>query len=140
LRTRAEPPDRTSPDKDGSDVSARDDELPEDSRDRSADETSDDPHAALNTPVSEIESEAEWQTLGRRERVADVTGMGRAQTSTSRGLDGDPVLRESDDERESRNPNQSTPRGVRDGEEDAMRRAEEHTGVPLTDDEPGSAP
>lgn len=118
-------------------MSSRDDEQPRSDDDPAeAPETSDDPHAALNTPVSEIESEAEWQTLGRRESVADVTGMGRAQTSTTRGLDGDPVLRESDDERESRNPNQSTPRGVLDGEEDAMRRVEEHTGVPLTDDEP----
>ena len=113
-------------------MSAHDDE-------RHAPEASDDPHASLNTPVSEIESEAEWQTIGRRESVADVTGMGRAQTSTTRGLDGDPELSESDDERESRNPNQSTPRGVLDGEEDAMRRVEEHTGVPLTDDETSSA-
>jgi hypothetical protein len=119
-------------------VSARDDERHQHDHDPPAGERRDDPHAALNTPVSEIESEAEWQTLGRRESVADVTGMGRAQTSTTRGLDGDPVLRESDDERESRNPNQSTPRGVLDGEEDAMRRVEEHTGVPLTDDEPSS--
>jgi hypothetical protein len=98
-----------------------------------------DPHDALNTPVSEIESEAEWQRLGRRESVADITGMGRAQTSTTRGQDGDPVLREQDEERETRNPGQSTPRGVVDAEGEAMRRVEEHTGVPLTDDEQRSS-
>jgi hypothetical protein len=94
-----------------------------------------DPHDALNTPVSEIEREAEWERVGRRVSDADVTGMGRPQTSTTRGQDGDPVLREEDDEREARNPGQSTPRGVADAEEDAMRRVEEHTGVPLTDDD-----
>jgi hypothetical protein len=97
-----------------------------------------DPHDALNTPVSEIERDAEWQRLGRRDSVADVTGMGRAQTSTTRGLDGDPELRESDDDREARNPAQSTPRGVVDAEAEAMRRVEEETGVPLTD-EPSSS-
>ena len=97
-----------------------------------------DPHDALNTPVSEIESDAEWQRLGRRESVSDVTGMGRAQTSDTRGSDGDPVLRESDDEREERNPAQSTPFGELDAEADALHRVEEHTGVPLTEDERNS--
>jgi hypothetical protein len=98
-----------------------------------------DPHAALNTPVSEIESDAEWQRLGRRESTSDVTGMGRAQTSDTRGTDGDPVLRESDDDREARNPGQSTPFGETDAEEDALLRVEDHTGVPLTDEERNSA-
>jgi hypothetical protein len=95
-----------------------------------------DPHDALNTPVSEIESELEYQRLGRRDSVADVRGMGRPQTSDTRGVEGgDPELRESDDQREARNPGQSTPRGIVDAEEEAMRRVEEETGVPLTDDE-----
>jgi hypothetical protein len=99
-----------------------------------------DPHDALNTPVSEIESDAEWQRIGRRDSVADVRGMGRAQTSTTRGVEGgDPELRESDDEREARNPAQSTPRGIVDAEQEAMRRVEDETGVPLTDDEPTSS-
>jgi hypothetical protein len=92
-----------------------------------------DPHSALNTPVSEIEKDAEWERIGRRESVADVTGMGRPQTSTTRGSDGDPVLSEADDH-EERNPAQSTPRGVVDAEADAIHRVEEHTGVPLSDD------
>jgi hypothetical protein len=121
------------------DMSDRDDE-PRYNHDPAAGETHPpdpdrDPHDALNTPVSEIESEAEWQRLGRRVSDVDVTGMGRPQTSTSRGQDGDPVLSEQDDEREARNPGQSTPRGIVDAEEDAMHRVEEHTGVPLTDDE-----
>jgi hypothetical protein len=116
-------------------VNDRDDDTP-----RSNDDADpiDDPHHALNTPVSEIESDAEWQRLGRRESVSDVTGMGRAQTSDTRGSDGDPVLRESDDEREERNPGQSTPFGEADAEADALHRVEEHTGVPLTEDERNS--
>jgi hypothetical protein len=97
-----------------------------------------DPHDALNTPVSEVEGDAEWQRIGRRDSVSDVTGMGRAQTSDTRGSDGDPVLRESDDEREERNPGQSTPFGEVDAEADALHRVEEHTGVPLTEDERNS--
>jgi hypothetical protein len=84
--------------------------------------------------VSEIEADAELERLGHHEPVADVTGMGRPQTSDTRNTDGDPVLSESDD-RETRNAAQSTPRGVADAEEEAMRRAQEHTGVPLVDDE-----
>jgi hypothetical protein len=94
-----------------------------------------DPHAPLNTPVSEIEREAEWQNVGRAS-TADVTGMGRPQTSDTRGTDGDPVLPEAQDH-EERNPAQSTPYGVTDAERDALERVEEHTGVPLTDDDPG---
>lgn len=92
-----------------------------------------DPHSALNTPVSEIEKDAEWESPIRRESTSDVTGMGRPQTSDTRGTDGDPVLPEYEDH-EERNPAQSTPRGVTDAEGDALRRVEESTGVPLTDD------
>jgi hypothetical protein len=90
-----------------------------------------DPHSALNQPVSEIEADAEWQRLGRRDSVSDVTGMGRPETSDTRGTGGDPVMRGSCD-REAHDPAQMTPRGVADAEEEAMRRAEERTGVPLT--------
>ena len=61
--------------------------------------------------------------------------MGRPETSDTRGSDGDPVLRDNGD-REVHNPAQMTPRGVVDAEEEAMRRAEERTGVPLTPAEP----
>jgi hypothetical protein len=91
------------------------------------------PHSALNEPVSEIEAEDEWQRVGRRESVADVTGMGRPETGDTRGTEGDPVMRGSED-REVHNPAQMTPRGVLDAEEEAMARAEERTGVPLTGD------
>ena len=125
-------------------MNARDDDTPRYNHDPDAGETHPpdadaDPHAALNTPVSEIEGDAEWQRVGRRESVSDVTGMGRPQTSDTRGSDGDPVLRASDDEREARNPAQSTPFGEVDAEEDALHRVEEHTGVPLSDDERNSA-
>jgi hypothetical protein len=70
-----------------------------------------------------------------RDSVADPTGMGRPQTSDTRGSDGDPVMRDNG-EREAHNPAQMTPRGVTDAEQEAMRRAEERTGVPLTADEP----
>jgi hypothetical protein len=92
-----------------------------------------DPHSALNEPVAEIEADAEWQRIGRRDSVADPTGMGRPETSDTRGTQGDPVMRGSGD-REAHNPAQMTPRGVVDAEEEAMRRAQERTGVPLTDD------
>ena len=97
-------------------MSPRDDDTPRYHHDPDAGETHPpdpdaDPHAALNTPVSEIEDGADWERIGRRESVADVTGMGRPQTSDTRGSDGDPVLRPSDDEREARNPGQSTPFG-----------------------------
>jgi hypothetical protein len=95
----------------------------------------DEPHSALNQPVAEIEAEDEWQRVGRRDSVADPTGMGRPQTSDTRGSDGDPVMRDNG-EREAHNPAQMTPRGVTDAEQEAMRRAEERTGVPLTADEP----
>jgi hypothetical protein len=125
-------------------VNARDDDKARYNHDPAAGETHPpdpdaDPHAALNTPVSEIEGDAGWQRVGRRESVSDVTGMGRPQTSDTRGSEGDPVLRASDDEREARNPAQSTPFGERDPEEDALHRVEEHTGVPLSDDERNSA-
>jgi hypothetical protein len=125
-------------------VNARDDDAPRYNHDPAAGEThapdpDRDPHDALNTPVSEIEADAEWQRLGRRDSVADVTGMGRPQTSDTRGSDGDPVLRESDDDREERNPGQTTPFGETDAEQDALRRVEEDTGVPLTEDERNSA-
>lgn len=106
-------------------MTARDDEA----------RSGDDPHHALNTPVSEIEREAERERGIHRDSVSDVTGMGHAQNSDTRDTDGDPVLRESDDARESRNPAQSTPRGELDAEEDVLRRVEEHTGVPLIDEE-----
>jgi hypothetical protein len=101
-----------------------------------AEERPADPHASLNTPVSEIEADAELERLGRHEPVVDVTGMGRPQSSDTRDTDGDPVLSEADDERGARNPAQSTPRGVVDAEEEAMRRVQEDTGVPLVDDAP----
>jgi hypothetical protein len=110
-------------------VNARDDDTPRDV----------DPHHALNTPVSEEEHAAESERIGRRVSVSDVTGMGRAQTSDTRGQDGDPVLRESDDAREERNPAQSTPFGEVDAEQDALLRVEEETGVPLIDEEENSA-
>jgi hypothetical protein len=90
------------------------------------------PHSALNEPVADIEAEAETQSIGRRDSVADPTGMGRPETSDTRGTEGDPVMRGSGD-RETHNPAQMTPRGVIDAEEEAMRRAEERTGVSLTD-------
>jgi hypothetical protein len=93
----------------------------------------DEPHSRLNQSVADVEAEAEFQRLGRRDSVADTTGMGRPQTSDTRGTHGDPVLRE-DGDRETHNPAQMTPRGVLDAEEEAMRRAEERTGVPLTGD------
>lgn len=96
------------------------------------------PHSALNTPVSEIEDDDEVQRAGHRDSVADVTGMGRPETSDTRGSDGDPVMRGGDD-REARNPAQTTPRGVLDAEKEAMQRAQERTGVPLTDDDQSSA-
>jgi hypothetical protein len=96
-------------------------------------ESSRDPHADLNTPVSEIEAEAA-ENVGRRGSLVDVAGMGRAQTADGRRGDGDPELRETDEEREARNPAQSTPRGIVDAETEAMHRVEESTGVPLTDD------
>jgi hypothetical protein len=97
----------------------------------------DDPHSALNQPVAEIEAEAEWQRIGRLQSVSDPTGMGRPETADTRGTDGDPVMRGNGD-REAHNPAQMTPRGVLDAEEEAVRRAEERTGVPLTeDDRPG---
>jgi hypothetical protein len=92
-----------------------------------------DPHDALNTPVSEIEKDAERERIGQRGPEVDVAGMGRAQGADTRGTDGDPVLSRTDDEREERNPAQSTPRGVVDAERDAVRRVEEDTGVPLED-------
>jgi hypothetical protein len=91
------------------------------------------PHSALNTPISEIEGADEAERNARRDSVADVTGMGRPETSDTRGSDGDPVLRGGDDEREVRNAAQTTPRGVVDAEEEAIRRAEERTGVAPTD-------
>jgi len=96
----------------------------------------DDPHSVLNRPVAEIEADAELQRLGRRDSVADTTGMGRPESSDTRGTPGDPVPRTTGD-REAQNPAQMTPRGVLDAEEEAMRRAEERTGVPLTEDEGG---
>jgi hypothetical protein len=93
----------------------------------------DEPHSALNRPVSEVEAEAEVERIGRRISVADTTGMGRPETSDTRGTEGDPVLREQDVEREAHNPAQMTPRGVLDAEEEAVRRAQERTGVPLAD-------
>jgi hypothetical protein len=92
-----------------------------------------DPHSALNTPVSEIEAQDEVERLGRRDSVRDVTGMGRPETSDTRGTEGDPVMRRNDD-RETHNPAQTTPRGVLDAEREAMLRAEQRTGVPLTDE------
>jgi hypothetical protein len=125
-------------------VSSSDDDTPRYHHDPDAGETHPpdpdaDPHAPLNTPVSEIEDDADWERVGRRESVADVTGMGRPQTSDTRGSEGDPVLRPSDDEREARNPGQSTPFGELDPEQDALHRVEEHTGVRLSDDERNSA-
>lgn len=94
-----------------------------------------DPHSALNTPVSEIEEEAR-ENVGHRVSAVDVTGMGRAQGADTRGQDDEPELSEQDDEREARNPAQSTPRGVVDAEAAELRKVEEDTGVPLIDDEP----
>jgi hypothetical protein len=94
-----------------------------------------DPHERLNTPVSEVEEQAEWDRIGQRGPEVDVAGMGRPQTSDTRGTDGDPELSRDQDERETRNPGQSTPFGETDAEGEAMRRVEEETGVPLTDDD-----
>ena len=49
-----------------------------------AEERPADPHASLNTPVSEIEADAELERLGHHEPVVDVTGMGRPQSSDTR--------------------------------------------------------
>jgi hypothetical protein len=98
----------------------------------------DEPHSALNQPVDEIEADDEWQRAGRRDSAADPTGMGRPQTSDTRGSEGDPVMRDNG-ERELHNPAQMTPRGVVDAEEEAIRRAEERTGVPLMPDEGADA-
>jgi hypothetical protein len=91
------------------------------------------PHSALNRPVADVDEEAEFERIGRRDSVADVTGMGRPQSSGMRGAHGDPEMRASGD-REAHNCAQMTPRGVLDAEEEAMRRAQERSGVPLTDD------
>jgi hypothetical protein len=93
----------------------------------------DDPHSALNQPVADVDREAELERIGRRDSVADVMGMGRLQSSDTRGTHGDPEMRESGD-REAHNSAQMTPRGVLDAEKEAMRRPQERTGVPLTDD------
>jgi hypothetical protein len=94
-----------------------------------------DPHSSLNEPVADIEADAESHRGTRRDSVADTTGMGRPQSADTRGTEGDPVMRESGD-REVHNPAQMTPRGITDAEEEAMRRAQDRTGVPLTDEDP----
>jgi hypothetical protein len=89
-----------------------------------------DPHGRLNTPVSEIEQQAEQEGAAQGGPVNDVRGMGSAQDGQ-----GNPELPEgSRGDREERNPGQTTPRGVEDAEAEAMRRAQEATGVPLVDD------
>jgi hypothetical protein len=91
-----------------------------------------DPHDRLNTPVEDIEEAAERDAGIRGGPVTDVTGMGGRE----RGGEGDdPVLPDgSRGDREERAPRQSTPRGEPDAEAEAVRRAEEATGVPLEDD------
>ena len=91
-----------------------------------------DPHERLTRPVSEVEAEAERDAGIRGGPVNDVTGMGGA----GQGGEGtDPVLAAggSRGDREERAPGQSTPRGEPDAEAEAVRRAEEATGVPLED-------
>jgi hypothetical protein len=90
------------------------------------------PHSALNEPVDEAGAERAAEAVGRRDSVADVTGMGRPETADTRGEEGDPVERGNPDA-EARNPAQNTPRGRLDAEREAMERAEERTGVRLAD-------
>jgi hypothetical protein len=87
-----------------------------------------DPHERLNTPVSEAEAEVDPGHGGG----VDVRGMGRPQKHGSPDA-GDPELPESSrGDRETRNEAQTTRRGIPDAEREAMRDAEEKTGVPLT--------
>jgi hypothetical protein len=92
-----------------------------------------DPHAQLNTPVADIEAQADVEGRPARGPVADIEGMGSGQKRNPGQGAGDPSLGTRPD-RETRNPAQTTPRGVEDAEAEAMRAAEEATGVPLTDD------
>jgi hypothetical protein len=88
-----------------------------------------DPHSRLNTPLEALDRQAAAEGVGRGGPVNDVRGMGP-------GGDGDdPELPEgSRGDREERNPGQTTPRGVQDAETEAMRRAQEATGVPIVDE------
>jgi len=91
-----------------------------------------DPHGRLNRPVDDIEREAEHDAGVRLHPTNDVAGMGRGGGS-SEGPD--PMLPEgSRADREERSPGQSTPFGEPDAEADAVRRAEEATGVPLEEE------
>jgi hypothetical protein len=89
-----------------------------------------DPHSRLNTPVEEVENDVEAQVGRQGGPAVDVQGMGGGSKG---GGDGDdPELPEgSRGDREARGAGQATPRGMTDAEAEAVRRAEEATGVPL---------
>jgi hypothetical protein len=92
-----------------------------------------DPHSRLNTPLSDLERQAQEEGAPRGGPVVDVQGMGGGAKGGGEGSD--PELPEgSRGDREARNAAQTTPRGVEDAEAEAMRRAQEATGVPLVDD------
>src|SRR4051812_17663108 len=94
-----------------------------------------DAHSPLNTPVSEIEANADIDRIGAGATNSDIEGMGRAQQANPGQGDGDPHVggREPG---ETKNPAQTTPFGELDAEGEAVRRAEEATGVPLGAGEP----
>jgi hypothetical protein len=92
-----------------------------------------DPHEPLNTPLSELDEEADVDRIGHGGGHADVTGMGRQQRGDKDQSGGDPTFGTRPD-REERNPGQNTPFGETDAEAEAVHRAEEATGVPLEPD------
>src|SRR5689334_2782915 len=61
-----------------------------------------DPHEPLNTPLGELEDEAELARIGASSTKPDVQGMGRAQTADNDQQGGDPTLGTRPD-RETRN-------------------------------------
>jgi hypothetical protein len=100
-----------------------------------------DVHSRLNTPLSELEANEDVDRLGTSGPTADVQGMGSSQRGdTNYGGAGDPVFGTRPD-RETINAAQNTPRGVLDAETEAVRAAEEATGVRLLpdDDEPATS-
>jgi hypothetical protein len=89
-----------------------------------------DPHEPLNTPLTELDEEADIDRIGHGGGHVDVAGMGSPQRGDNDRAGGDPSFGTRPD-REERNPGQTTPFGETDAEADAVRRAEESTGVPL---------
>jgi hypothetical protein len=98
-----------------------------------------DVHSRLNTPLSELEASEDVDYAGTSGPTADVTGMGSSQRGdTNYAGGGDPVFGGRPD-RETVNPAQNTPRGVVDAETEAVRAAEEATGVRLLPDDDDGA-